>query len=300
MAAMVYPPEADDRAGAGKIYRQWERSLLAAILFAHAREQGRHASFSKVYEIINVEPDELKFWITSRPDAHEQAVTELGLKQDTFTGVISGLKQNLQVFDNDQLAKSLTWGENNIDIRALLRAGSILYIGIDENKLGLGGGSVLLRIIKMYLDRELLSEAQHQGGSLKIMTTEWWDEFANLGVVPKIAENLALMRGRGVSLVLAIQNWAQVEHIYTRVGWEAAVGNNIAISMFFPRSLGTGDDPVRFERWLGETTAVDESQSSNRSGGILDGRSGAGRNQRLVARHLMSAAEMAVQAEEPL
>ncbi len=86
------------------------------------------------------------------------------------------------------------------------------------------------------------------------------DEFANIGKMPSFERKIAVMRSRGISASVIIQNYAQGKSLY-RDDWETIVGN--CDSLLF---LG-GSEPSTTEfvsKRLGKETITQEDNSEQR------------------------------------
>jgi type IV secretion system protein VirD4 len=66
------------------------------------------------------------------------------------------------------------------------------------------------------------------------------DEFAQLGQMQVIENNMALMRGYGVKLWLVLQDLAQIKNLYAQ-RWESFIGNAGVVQSFAPQDVTTRD-----------------------------------------------------------
>ena len=87
------------------------------------------------------------------------------------------------------------------------------------------------------------------------------DEFAQLGHLPVIENNLALMRGYGVKLWAVFQDLAQAQAIY-RDRWESFMGNAGVLQSFAPQDVVTAE---YLSKRTGQTTkaVLSSGQSIN-------------------------------------
>ena len=90
------------------------------------------------------------------------------------------------------------------------------------------------------------------------------DEFANIGKIPSFDRKIAVMRSRGISAAILVQNFAQGKAIY-KDDWETIVGN--CDSLLF---LGGNENSTTkyISELLGKQTIIgtDNSQSKGRNG----------------------------------
>lgn len=66
--------------------------------------------------------------------------------------------------------------------------------------------------------------ADHSGGRLAVPVQCFMDEFANIGKMPSFERKIAVMRSRGISTSVIIQNYSQGKALY-KDDWETIVGN---------------------------------------------------------------------------
>ena len=110
-----------------------------------------------------------------------------------------------------------------------------------------------------------LYKADHlPGGRLPIQVQCFMDEFANIGKMPSFERKIAVMRSRGISTAIIIQNFAQGKALY-RDDWETIVGNCDSL-LFLGGNEKTTTEYV--SKMLGQQTisATDTSESRGRSG----------------------------------
>jgi type IV secretion system protein VirD4 len=88
------------------------------------------------------------------------------------------------------------------------------------------------------------------------------DEAAQLGHLPVIEQNLAMMRGYGVKLWTIYQDLSQVQDIYRR--WESFVGNSGVLQAFAPQDVVTAE---YLSKRTGQTTRAVLSYGLNRQAG---------------------------------
>ncbi|MFC5369828.1 VirD4-like conjugal transfer protein, CD1115 family [Arcanobacterium bovis] len=101
-------------------------------------------------------------------------------------------------------------------------------------------------------------------GHLPVHVQCLMDEFANIGQIPSFERKIAVMRSRGISTAIIIQNMAQGKALY-KDSWETIVGN--CDSFLFLG--GTEKSTTEYvSKMLGKQTiaSLDHSQSKGRSG----------------------------------
>jgi len=89
------------------------------------------------------------------------------------------------------------------------------------------------------------------------------DEFAQLGHLPVIENNLAMMRGYGVKLWAVFQDLSQAHAIY-KERWESFLGNAGVLQSFAPQDVVTAD---YVSKRTGQSTRAVLSYGLNREAG---------------------------------
>lgn len=102
--------------------------------------------------------------------------------------------------------------------------------------------------------------ADHNGGHLDVPIQCFMDEFANIGKMPSFERKIAVMRSRGISTSVILQNYSQGKALY-RDDWETIVGN--CDSLLF---LGGNEQSTTefISKRLGKETVNSEDTSEQR------------------------------------
>lgn len=120
-------------------------------------------------------------------------------------------------------------------------------------------------------------------GHLPIQVQCFMDEFANIGKMPSFERKIAVMRSRGISASIIMQNYSQGKALY-KDDWETIVGN--CDSLLF---LGGNEKSTTeyISKVLGKQTIISEetSQSKGRTGSFSQ-------SQRKLGRELLTADEL--------
>ena len=120
-------------------------------------------------------------------------------------------------------------------------------------------------------------------GHLPIQVQCFMDEFANIGKMPSFERKIAVMRSRGISASIIMQNYSQGKALY-KDDWETIVGN--CDSLLF---LGGNEKSTTeyISKVLGKQTIMSEetSQSKGRTGSFSQ-------SQRKLGRELLTADEL--------
>ena len=295
VADMIAPdtdkPEVD-------FYRGEERRLLTGLLMALARD--RNSSLGELYRLLQQGRSAVQSYIHKHPDAEiRQSLSGFfDLNLSTQGNLIGGLAGKLQAFADSRLDKATTLSPNpkeNIDLEAIGLDPTLLYIGIPQEHLQGTKAKMLLKLIKRAIDLALLKTANANEGQLPNHVSFYLDEFANLGVLPNIAENFATMRSRRVAYHVSLQNRAQGEALYGKEQFRSFFTNNFGHVLFFPHSLKF-EDAEYFSKALGDRLVMDKLKGVSREGPFSSQRKS--EQVRYVAEPLLSPEAMRLMPEE--
>lgn len=276
MSSTIMPPP-EYGAEPGKHYRDRDRGVLAAFILAVA--QSDNPSLAQLLEIARFTPSEMKEWFEKQVAIDEESEIVQNLKgvfgqgDKEVASVLQGIKNALRIFYNTKVARATTSKEGeNMDIRAGLRKGALIYVGIQQEFMMEGDGVVLLQLVKRYIDKQLQREAEFQGGSLKRHVAYILDEFPSFGQLPYMMRSLGVLRSYNVSHHIGVQNLKQLAVVYGDNYSDALTTNVIGRKIFFPQAV-EGDEKKIFSEALGMTTVYDISEGDSRKafmGSALD------------------------------
>ena len=98
------------------------------------------------------------------------------------------------------------------------------------------------------------------GGRLPRGVTCYLDEFANAGRIPHMSQRITMLRSSRVALVLAVQNYAQLDALYGEEQ-KKTILSNASTHLVLP---GSGQEEVEFySKRIGNTTAIGQTMSRN-------------------------------------
>ena len=115
------------------------------------------------------------------------------------------------------------------------------------------------------------------------------DELAGLGEIPALLMGAAELRKTGVRLVVGMQDYDQIEHIYGRAR-ASSITNNLSNKLV----LGTNDPNAseRLSKMLGEQKVLVHGRSENQSKGFFTGPGTEGTSQTERDERLVMASEI--------
>jgi type IV secretion system protein VirD4 len=138
----------------------------------------------------------------------------------TLKSIQITLAARLEKFNLESLANLTVTDELNL--AALGERKTALFIIIPDNDTSF---NFLVSILYTQLFQQLFYSADHlHGGSLPVHVHFLMDEFANLSLPDDFDKILSVMRSRGVSVSIILQNLAQLKALFEKQ-WESIVGN---------------------------------------------------------------------------
>ena len=138
----------------------------------------------------------------------------------TLKSVQVTLAARLEKFNLDSLV-SLTITDE-LDLKSLGERKVALFALIPDNDTSF---NFLVSILYTQLFQQLFYEADHvHGGSLPMHVHFMMDEFANVSLPDDFDKILSVMRSRGLSVSIILQNLAQLKALFEKQ-WESIVGN---------------------------------------------------------------------------
>ena len=138
----------------------------------------------------------------------------------TLKSIQITLAARLEKFNLESLA-SLTVTDE-LDLESIGEKKTALFIVIPDND---SSFNFLVSILYTQLFQQLFYSADHKhGGSLPVHVHFLMDEFANVSLPDDFDKILSVMRSRGVSVSIILQNLAQLKALFEKQ-WESIVGN---------------------------------------------------------------------------
>ncbi|MFT9055961.1 MAG: type IV secretory system conjugative DNA transfer family protein [Ethanoligenens sp.] len=138
----------------------------------------------------------------------------------TLKSIQITLAAGLEKFNLDSLA-SLTVTDE-LDLGSIGEKKTALFIIIPDND---SSFNFLVSILYTQLFQQLFYLADHKyGGALPVHVHFLMDEFANVSLPDDFDKILSVMRSRGVSVSIILQNLAQLKALFEKQ-WESIIGN---------------------------------------------------------------------------
>ena len=217
----------------------WDTSasmlLLALVFYLHYEAPEEEQNFAMVMEMLragSIEDEE-----DTRPSPLDELFAELEMNNPdhialkyyrsyhsgsakTLKSIQITLAARLEKFNLESLA-SLT-SADELDLPSMGEKKVALFALIPDND---SSFNFLVSILYTQLFQQLFYAADHiHGGSLPVPVHFLMDEFANVSLPDDFDKILSVMRSRGVSVSIILQNLAQLKALFEKQ-WESIVGN---------------------------------------------------------------------------
>ena len=207
----------------------------------------------------------------------------LAQDEKVIASVLSAARAALDLWSDPDIA----WltAANTVDIAALRQEPTVVYLVVPEHKIRYV--SVILNLFYTACFEHCLThwnerDTQANAGLLPVFF--FLDEFGNLGKIDNFPSIITTLRKRGCSLSVIVQEIAQLEALYGRVGAQTILSGGCSNKLFF---AGLDDGTCeRLERALGQNTVYDTYYA------------GVSERARVLGRPLMRADEIRMMADD--
>jgi type IV secretion system protein VirD4 len=260
----------------------WDRNteLLITATVLHLRAERPDAPFSALADLLSgtsfEEMDELLAHSPSQ-DARRIAGTfmkDLKLNEKTAGGVFTDVAGRFFRVQNPKI-RAVT-ASNELDFSAMIDEPTALYLSIPSSaaeRLQPLTACLLMQMFTTFIERA----ERAPGGRLPRGVTCYLDEFANAGRIPHMSQRITMLRSSRVALILAIQNYAQLDALYGPERKQTIL-SNASTHLVLP---GSGQEEVEFySKRIGSMTAIGQTMNRNalaREGDLNQGQQEIGR-----------------------
>ncbi|MBO0782190.1 MAG: type IV secretory system conjugative DNA transfer family protein, partial [Ktedonobacteraceae bacterium] len=249
----------------------WSNSaqLLISAVILHLRKTEPLAPFSRLCDVMTGKSfEELKELLTTSPsrEARRKATSflnNMGRNERLVGSIMTEIGNRFQLFDSESV-RTVT-GINEIDFETMMDEPTALYLSIPRSEVDVY--RPLMACFTMQLFRTWEQRA-NRSGTLPRGIACYLDEFANIGYIPGYAHFVSTARYLRVSLIMAIQNFAQLDDRY---GPQAAetIRENANTHLLLP-GAGLRECQYYSER-IGDTSVPIWSQNTKIHGGLFFG-----------------------------
>ena len=215
--------------------------ICALILYSRLKEEFNGGSLAHVRSLLGKSSTE---FVEVAKDMQAVAIQytceELGIKAARWrdmepdnrelTSIFSTALTNTRWLDSMPIKSFLAEGE--IDFSAMKRERWTVYLILPPNRIGTHGG--WLRLMLTAVIQGLMRSIEDSYVPVLLML----DEFAALGHVKIIRDNMAMMRGYGIKMWALFQDLPQAQDVYSE-RWESFIANAGVLQAFAPQDLTT-------------------------------------------------------------
>ena len=227
----------------------------------------------------------LKDILEEEPDLPEFVRARLGTvvnmdAKATASGFITQARSSMTSFGNPRVAAATS--RSDFDVRTIKDVPQTIYVTVSPDEMK--QSQEMLRLVVQMMANVIAREAPQQSAKNRVLFVI--DEFAKFGHMPEITDQLPLMSGYGVNIMLAVQDLPQLDELYgrdTRGDILANTGRKVYLGV---NDLRTAED---LARQMGDRTVYVEDETKSYEGMKIKGRN---KTKRPVGRPLMSADEI--------
>ena len=243
----------------------WDRNteLLITAVVLHLRKARPDAPFSALADLLSgTSFEDMDTLLSASPsqDARRIAGTfmkDLKLNEKTAGGVFTDVAGRFFRVHNATI-RAVT-ASNELDFSAMIDKPTALYLSIPSSaaeRLQPLTACLLMQMFTTFIERA----EQAPDGRLPRGVTCYLDEFANAGRIPHISQRITMLRSSRVALILAIQNYAQLDALYGQEQKQTIL-SNATTHLVLP---GSGQEEVEFySKRIGSMTAIGQTMSRN-------------------------------------
>ena len=239
----------------------WNRNaeLLITAAVLHLREAEPTAPFSRLADILTgLSYPNLRSLFAASPSATAKNLADMFLAnlsnhERLAVDFLTEMSSRFFMLHNENL-KAVT-SSNEIDFNAMIDHPTALYLSIPASaaeRLRPLSACLIMQMFAAWIARA----EQSPRNRLPRAIACYLDEFANAGNIPHMATRISMLRSTGVALILAIQNFSQLDAVYGPEDRKTLLAN-ATTHLVFP---GTGQEEVEYySRRAGDTTVYARS-----------------------------------------
>ncbi len=261
---LVMADDARQQSGEQAFWNEEARGVLAGLILhvASARPAGlRH--LAHVRELLTLPPDE--FAVLLQEMSQTEAVGGLVARaaarllqkaEKERSGVISSAQSHTHFLDSPRMADVLT--TSTFDLGTLTSTPMTMYLIIPPDRL-----PTYQRWVRLMLGCCLLSltRSATDHTTSQQRTVFLLDEFAHLGRMAPIEQQMTLVAGYGATLWLLVQDFAQLKQLYGD-RWQSFVANAAVLQAF---GIADHDTAEYLSKLTGDSTIRVASENAARS-----------------------------------
>lgn len=243
----------------------WDRNteLLITAAVLHLRAAQPNAPFSALADLLSGTSFDAMDALLAQspsPDARRIAGTfmkDLKLNEKTAGGVLTDVAGRFFRVHNPKV-RAVT-ASNELDFSAMIDEPTALYLSVPSSsaeRLQPLTACLLMQMFTTFIERA----ERAPEGRLPRGVTCYLDEFANAGRIPHMSQRITMLRSSRVALILAIQNYAQLDGLYGPERKQTIL-SNASTHLVLP---GSGQEEVEFySKRIGSMTAIGQTMNRN-------------------------------------
>ena len=202
----------------------------------------------------------LQDYFTSKGEdsnAYILASNTINAPTDTKGSILSTFRQKIRIFSSrDSLAEMLSCSD--FDMKSIGREKTAVFMTIHDEKKTYHG---LLTIFLKQCYETLIDVAQENGGKLNYRTNFILDEFANMPPLKDVDSMVSAARSRRIRFTFIIQNFSQLESVYTKQVGDTIKGNCGNLVYLMSTEITALEE---ISKLCGEVKAKDKDKSATR------------------------------------
>jgi len=202
----------------------------------------------------------LQDYFTSKGEdsnAYILASNTINAPTDTKGSILSTFRQKIRVFSSrDSLNEMLS--TSDFDMKSIGREKTAVFMTIHDEKKTYHG---LLTIFIKQCYETLIDVAQENGGKLNYRTNFILDEFANMPPLKDVDSMVSAARSRRIRFTFIIQNFSQLESVYTKQVGDTIKGNCGNLVYLMSTEITALEE---ISKLCGEVKAKDKDKSATR------------------------------------
>jgi len=188
-------------------------------------------------------------------------LTNLALNERLAGSVLTDIANRFFLLHSENI-QTVT-ASNELDFNQMVDAPTALYLSIPASAADRLRPLSACLLMQMFAAWQARAEASPRG-RLPRPVACYLDEFANAGTVPHMARRISMFRSSRVALILAIQNFAQLDNVYDEDVRKIILANTTT-HLVLP---GVSQDEAEYySRRCGDMTYYTTSRSAGRTAG---------------------------------
>lgn len=241
----------------------WDRNteLLITAAVLHLRETEPDAPLSRLADLLAGQSyQQIRALFAGSPsrvarDIGNSFLQTLAMHEHLAAGILTGIGGRFFMLRSPNL-ETVT-SRNELDFAAMIDRPTALYLSIPASaadRLRPLSACLTMQMFATWLTRA----EQSPGNMLPRAVACYLDEFANAGYIPHMTQWISMLRSTRVALILAIQDFAQLDKVYGQEDRKTILAN-ATTHLVLP---GVGQDEAKhYSERCGDTTVMQKSKT---------------------------------------